>query len=953
MTPRNRKWMLLAFSAFGGTLVTSAFAQTAASQTATSLTSAASVAPAGGTSGAGNAENVVVTGSFLRSSNNTAADPVQIITSRQIQQTSATNLGDYLSRLPSIGSSGTGNTQTNGGDGVSCTDLRNLGQNRVLILIDGKRTAINGQAACVDLNSIPLNEIASIEILKDGGSELYGADAVAGVVNIKLRHDVNTANLMVKGGVSQYGDGLSGLISGTKGFNFDHDRGNITIFGQYNTTQGIRQRDRDWSANPQLSNPVAGPGVTPVYGSSIPPAARVLDASGNLNLVSDQNGTTFHDFTKADRFNFGQYQYLTNQIQNSSLSGDAHYDVDRHLDVYANVRYSHRTSFMQMAASPVTGSIYPSTLPSSFVLPAGNPYNYWGEDVDLYKRMNDLGPRRENNATDTYTVIAGGKGELWYGWNYDASMTYGWNQTTDSYNNMGNYAHLEQELGVQQLDPSDPNSAVVYNPTVCTSQPGCVLQNPFQPYSAAAANYGKFTEHDHAYYQLRDFNLRLNNDKVAKLPYKNGGNLGLAFGMEHRSEQLSYSPDPLVASGQTTGNTSSYTGGGFNVNEVYGEAQLTLLHNAPLARDLTVDAQGRWSSYNTFGSTQNWKSSIVWAPTRDVRFRATLGTSYRQPNVYELYGGSSLGYAAAVDPCAQAGSYGGLSPNVIANCMRQGVNPATFVDANSGQVPTISGGNAKLQPETGRTYTIGAVLTPRWVRGLSVSVDYWHYTLKNMISPLQTQYILDGCYTGANPGYCSDISARTNTGQLTTVTGLDQNLGGLKTSGIDFDLDYRLRLSPMDVLTLSNNFQQIVSYLQQNEPGGAWFNYAGRLFYQGGVGILDGGGIPRVTDYATATWQHGPFALTYMMHYTGGMVWNNGTQDLTAKTAGQWRTPGIFSHDLTLAYRLRNWNFEAGVNNILDKKPPFVFDSASNTNLAQYSTLVVGRYVFLQAGVDF
>ncbi|WP_342627611.1 TonB-dependent receptor plug domain-containing protein [Nguyenibacter vanlangensis] len=191
MIPRNRKWMLLAFSAFGGTLVSPAFAQTAAPQTvsqtaasqAASLTNAASLA-SGGTSGAGNAENVVVTGSFLRSSNNTTADPVQVITSRQIQQTSATNLGDYLSRLPSIGSSGTGNTQTNGGDGVSCTDLRNLGQNRVLILIDGKRTAINGQAACVDLNSIPLNEIASIEILKDGGSELYGADAVAGVVNI-------------------------------------------------------------------------------------------------------------------------------------------------------------------------------------------------------------------------------------------------------------------------------------------------------------------------------------------------------------------------------------------------------------------------------------------------------------------------------------------------------------------------------------------------------------------------------------------------------------------------------------------------------------------------------------------------------------------------------------------------------------------------------------------------
>lgn len=187
-------------------------------------------------------ETIMVTGSYLRSSNNSSANPVQVITAKQIQQTSATSLGDYLQRLPSVGSSGTPNQQTNGGGGVSCTDIRNFGSKRVLILIDGKRTAINAATSCVDLNTIPIEEIASVEMLKDGGSELYGADAVSGVINIKLRHDVTKATITMRGGISQYGDAKTGLLSAMKGFNFDHGRGNVTLFGQYNTSGGIMSR---------------------------------------------------------------------------------------------------------------------------------------------------------------------------------------------------------------------------------------------------------------------------------------------------------------------------------------------------------------------------------------------------------------------------------------------------------------------------------------------------------------------------------------------------------------------------------------------------------------------------------------------------------------------------------------------------------------------------------------
>ncbi|GBR53450.1 TonB-dependent receptor protein [Neokomagataea thailandica NBRC 106555] len=894
---------------------------------------------------ASQSENVVVTGSALSTSNNQNANPVQIITSKQIEQTGATTLGDYLQRLPSIGSSGTTNSQTNGTGGASCTDLRNLGQNRVLVLVDGKRAAINGNNSCFDMNTINVHQVASVEILKDGGSELYGADAVSGVINIKLKHNLSDGNLTIRGGITGVGDGQTGMISGYKGWNFDHERGNVTITGSYMTQSGIKQSSRAWANPVQSNNPANASSVR--FGSSVPTAGRFITSDGDY-IATGSGGV--RDFTSADRYNYGQNQSLTNSLTNATLGFDAHYDINEHFTPYLNFNYSHRNSSTTMAPMPVSGSIYPSTLPSSLYIPANDPDNPTGEDAYMYKRMAEWGNRRSETASDTYTGIAGVKGAITHGWNYDLSYSYGWNQVMQQVSGVGNYAKLLQTYGLRQVDPSSSDSALVYDPSVCNAAAGCVLSNPFEKLSSAAAAYSNYTSHDHYYYQLRDLNLRINNNHVAHMPWNHGGDLGIALGMEHRGEQLAYHPDALVESGQTLTNSASYTGGGFNVTEGYLEGKATLLHNALLAKDLTIDAQGRYSDYNTFGGAKNWKASINWAPIEDIRFRATLGTSYRQPNVYEMYGGQSLGYASATDPCdsVQAATYGAQSAKVAAACAKQGINTSTFSSSYSSQTPTLYGGNSHLKPETGRTYTIGTVITPHWIPGLSASVEYWHYTLKNMISYLSTQYIMDQCYTGQNTNYCSYINRNSSTGQINSVTATYANIGGLKTSGIDFDLDYHIRVTRHDVLTLSNNFQQLVSYLQQNEIGGQWYNYAGRMMYQSGYGM------PRVRDYATVGWQHGAVGVTYMMNYIGGMRWNDGTTDLTrANGYGRVSTPGVFSHDVTVTYRLNNWNFQGGVNNIFKKNPPFVASGTDNSAAALYGNLYLGRYIFLQAGVNF
>ncbi|CAI9119441.1 TonB-dependent receptor domain-containing protein [Brytella acorum] len=898
-------------------------------------------------------ETIIVTGSAVSTANNQNANPVQVITSAEIAKTSASTLGDYFARLPSMGSSGSTNYSPNGGGGASCPDIRNLGSNRALVLIDGKRQTPT-TTGCVDMNTIPMDQIASVEILKDGGSELYGADAVSGVINIKLRHNLDDAGIRVRGGISDVGDAMQGRISGYKGFNFDHDRGNITVFGQYMTQSGILEKNRPWAVNnPWTNNPAPGHAFTCCSSVTVQPHIFPQTSGGSYITTTDG---TIRPYTTADHYSYAQDQSLSNNLQEANLSGEMHYDFDKHFQVYANVRYAHRQSDEQMAGNPVSGSIYPSTLPSPFMIPEGNPYlqavlaqaGLPAQDAVIYKRTNDMGLREFSNGVDTWQVSGGAQGQIVDDWNYDLSMTYGSSIQTDTTENMGNYRHMNEELGAVQSDPSDPYSSVYYDPSACTSKPGCVLVNPFQPWTGAAAKYATFTEHDHDYYQMRDFNFRVNNNHLVSLPYRHAGEVKFAGGIEHRSEQGAFVPDPIVSTGDTTGNVSQYTGGGYNVTEVYMEAQLQLLKDTLLAKDLTIDGQGRYSNYNTFGDAENWKLGINWAPIRDIRFRATLGTSFRAPNISEMYGGQALGYPGGNDPCAQVASYGSLAPIVEANCHKYGNNPATFVNPNSGQIPTVTGGNPKLQPETGRTYTIGTVITPRWIRGLSASVEYWHYTLKNMIQTYPVQYIVDQCYTGMAPSYCSFVAPRTGQGAISQVFNLDNNMGSLITSGIDFDLNYRLRVTPFDTFSLSNNFQYLTSYLQNYLDGGAYYNYAGRLFENGGSGQ------PRVRDYAQATWTHGEFSFTYMMTYTGGMLNNNGSNDEICGQVVYCKVPGIFTHDITIGYHPGRWDLQAGVSNLLDKKPPFVPLSGYGTNINQYGGLLsTGRYVFLSAGVNF
>lgn len=908
-----------------------------------------------GTPSAGTQQDVVVTGSRLRTSNLTSEAPVTVVTARQIEQSSAQTVEDVLRKIPAIGSEGNFSTTNNGGNGSSCIDLRNLGITRTLVLVDGRRFIRTGYGTgndCVDLDTIPVSLIDRVEILKDGASSIYGADAVAGVINIIMKKNFTGTQINLGGNISASGDDREGDISGTTGFDFDQGRGNVAVTGRYLDRGPVLQRNRDWA------DPVAtidhGPGKPFGYGSGYPVTGRFSSADGTtVNDETVKNGalTPFINNSRGgpgDRYDYGQLQYLSNRETQGNFAGNAHYDINEHITAYVQAYYTHKATRTQLAGQPITGAV---NTPQQFDIPQGNPYaEALGVDQELFalRRVSDWGPRDYNTAVDTWQITGGFKGKITGNWDYDAYYTYGHAKTTLNYTNQVNFNRLEQEMGFQGTDPANPDTGI-YNPAVCNAAAGCVLANPFGvgSFSKGAINYASFTSNAQAITQLRDLGATVTNNKLVQLPY---GPLGLAVGMEHRGEQGAYHPDPVIESGASTANFELPTGGGFSATEVYGELSIPLLKNLFMAKDLSADVSGRWSDYSTFGSVYTWRTGLNWTPVRDIRFRGNIGTATREPAIQEAFGGATGSFNTANDPCAQTASYGASAGIVAANCARKGIQPG--FQQSSTQINTLVGGNPALGPENSRTYTVGTVLTPRWVRNFSATVDYFHTSINNSINSTSTQYVLDQCYTSNNLSspLCADAGNRNGSGQVSGVQALYQNLGVTRTNGIDFDVNYLIHLGGGHTLSFSNELVDTIGYTEQLVNGGPFLNLKGRLSV---ANTVYASGYPVIKDNLTSTYAKGGFSFSWTVRYIDGMTYNNGALDNTPTSNRFYRTNEVFFHDIEATYNWRKVQFVGGIDNLFDRTPPFVLDGNENTAPNVYGADIFGRLFYAKAQIRF
>ncbi|MCQ8242398.1 TonB-dependent receptor domain-containing protein [Rhizosaccharibacter radicis] len=899
------------------------------------------------------AENVVVTGSRLKTSNATAEAPITVITAKQIEQSSSQTIEDVLHKIPSIGTDGVQNTTNNGSNGASCLDLRNLGITRTLFLVDGRRfvhTGFGNGSDCVDLDTIPLNLVDRIEILKDGASTIYGADAVAGVINIIMKKNFVGTTINASGNITASGDGTTGDISGLTGFDFANGRGNVALSGRYEDVGPVLQKDRDWAtpvvtADNGLGNAYTlGSGYTTngrIYGDDY--SGQTIVNNRVTRFSSSYLGANGGNPTANGRYDYGHDSYLSKRLTDGQLDGSAHFDVNDHLTLYATSYYTHKNTQTQLSGQPITGN--PNT-GQSFDIPQGNPYaEALGIDelVQETRRITDWGVRDYNTSTDSWQATGGARGNITGNWDYDAYFTYGKSVTNIGYTGQVQWSHLEQSVGAQNV-PGGNVDDVVYNPGICTGN--CAPLNPFgaNNASASAIKYDTFTAHSSAIYQFRDVGATITNNKLLRLPY---GPLGLAIGMEHRGENGAYHPDPIINAGDSTASIENPTGGGFNVTEVFGELNIPLLKNLIAVKDLSADISGRWSDYSTFGSVQNWKAGLNWSPTRDIRFRANIGTSVRQPAISEAFGGQTLSFNQATDPCDATQNYGALNGNVTANCAKQGINHASYTE-QSAQVATLIGGNPNLQPESSRTYTIGTVITPRWVPHLTAAVDYWHTKIANSIGTLTTQYILDQCYTSVNfsSPYCASAGQRTATTQINNAQALYSNLGEIHTNGIDFDLNYYVNLGGGHRISLDNELTDLIGFTEQLTPNGNFINLKGRVTALN-TGLYPAG-YPVLRDNATVTYSKGGFSFAWTVRYIDGMLYNDGSNDADPSVDRFSKTNQVFYHDIVATYNWKKAQLVAGIDNLFDRTPPFVLDTSVNTASQVYDVLGRTFYAKLQ-----
>jgi len=772
-------------------------------------------------------EEITVTGSRIRRKDLTSPAPVTVISREQVMESGKVTLGDFLQSLPEQGNA-TNTNVNNGGDGSTHISLRSLGDERTLVLVNGRRMVGNAFSSELadpspDLNAIPTSAIERVEVLKDGASAIYGSDAIAGVVNIITRKKFEGVEASALAGTSTHGDGTSYDVSITGGTS--SDKGSLMFSVGYFTQAAVFANARGWSSDPLLYNFNSSNPVTP-YGSSATPGGRIFlpgnpatggalsgqnaaynsgVANGGLGggITPGPNGTYVPFVSglppKGDSFNFEPYNYLTTPSQRISLFSTGDYNLNSNVRLYYEAMLVDRRSTLYQAPEPLF-----ALANSGLTISAQNAYNPFGVTFspsdptgpDVYRRMVEVGPRIDTISLDTYRLVLGMDGTLpeaagpLKDWFWDVAVVYGRSDLSEILTGNMNVPHLQNGLGPTFVDSSgvlrcdsgkrDANG----NPIAI---PGCVPLNIFGgpgTFTKDMVNYVGTTLANNSFSEQMQLLVNTSGE-LFTIPTADRP-VGLALGYELRRNRAGFTPDQLIASGESTTNPEQGTGGAFTANEGYGELQIPIVSHVPFAENLEASAAARIFNYSNFGTDWTYKLGARWSMVPDITLRGTYSTAYRAPSVLDLFEGQSASYVYINDPCAATANPTGA---VLARCQAEGSTVANNKQDPNTQIRSTLGGNPKLQPETAKIYTAGLVFEPRWVRNFTLTLDYYYIDVENEISQLGDQIILDGCYRTGNPAYCSLIVRGAN-GQISNLYNLNYNVGFTKTDGVDIAARY-------------------------------------------------------------------------------------------------------------------------------------------------------------------
>jgi len=764
-------------------------------------------------------EQIVVTGSRIARSELESDAPLALVSSADIARTGLVSVGDVLQALSST--DGTGlrpiTTQTNGSDGASQISLRNLGAERTLILIDGRRWVTDG-SGIVDLNTIPSAMIERIEVLKDGASAIYGSDAIAGVINIITKKEFEGVQLDAYYGSTSKGDGAQDNYGVTIGAN--GERGNGVVNINYSSQEAIFAKDRRISKTPYFG--CTDPNVYDPFGicgSASTPLGRFFGAglfpgqtASSVSLIPGEPGTDptdFRNFSSLARFNFAPQNYLQQPVERTNIFASGNYEVNDNIEVYAKAVYTKIESSQQLASVPLTANMNGANGPQWRIpIDAGSYFNPFDTTINAWNsRTVALGPRNPSYDYDVYGLNLGVKGDfeaVGLTFNWDTGLQYNDGQYDSKGQNYVNLFNLKNALGPSFRDAD----GVLRCGTPGAVISGCVPYNVFGgPDLGLGAgvitaeeqqqmlNYIGYTQVSTSGNTSTNWYADISSE-VFQLP---AGALGIAIGLEDRKNEYFEQPDALVVGGGSSDNFSEPTKGTQKVFEYYIEANIPILKDLPFAQELTLNVANRWSEYEANGrvgldrvesddaSPSTTKISMIWRPLDQLMIRGSWGETFRAPSVVDLYAGQGESFPSVQDPC-NTGGFDDLSPEGQQLCIDGGVPVGGWSQPTS-QLRALIGGNPDLVPETGDNMTAGFVWEPTFLADFSMTVDYWSIQLEDAIQYFGASSTLSRCYNQLQDEFCALID-RAPDGAVAGINTTYFNAAEREATGVDLGLRY-------------------------------------------------------------------------------------------------------------------------------------------------------------------
>jgi iron complex outermembrane receptor protein len=924
-------------------------------------------------------EEVVVTGSRITSPNLTAISPITSVDAGYIGSTNLTRVEDILNNLPMV-FAGQNSTVSNGATGTSSVNLRGLGDKRTLVLVNGRRLG-PGQGTGTnvsDLNEIPAALIERVDILTGGASSVYGADAVAGVVNFVLNthfegvkvdtsysfYNHTNNNSVAQAALNASGDaqpdnsvntGFGKNVSVLMGSNFADNKGNATFYLTYDKTAATLEAKYDYAAC-VLDATKAGRLACGGSGTSAKNGAggyfQAYGSGGGAalftNTVDGKTGA-FRPFTAADTYNFGPLNFYQRPNERWTGGSFLNYAINDHLTVYGELMMARNTTDAQIAASgdfftatpiPCTDPLLTAAERTAICAAAtaqGNP----GGNANLYigRRNVEGGGRVLDVTNNTIRAVAGLKGDIIDGLTFDV---YAQRDSTDTMIRNLNYfdaTRVQNALNVitgpATLANGAPNplaGQAECNSVYTGADTKCVPWNIWVPngVTPAATNYLSIpllTDATTIEYVVSGSVTADLGKWGLKSPLADEG-IKVNLGAEYRSESAVFSPDLASEEGNAEGSGGPTTpvAGNYHVNEIFTEVGIPLLDHKPMAESLGLEMGYRYSNYNLGFTTNTYKFGGEWAPTSDFRVRASYSRAVRAPNIAELFSPQSVALDGSTDPCAGATPRG-----TQAQCLLTGVSAAQYghIGANSAsQYNGFIGGNPNLTPEKSDTYSAGIVITPHFLHDFSMSFDYFNIKLQDTIGAIGADTIINNCISTGSPTFCNAIHRDPNGSLFRTqsgfITDTNVNFGSLTTRGVDAKVNYRLPIDNFGSLLFNLEGTRLINLGTQPLTGGPAYDCAG---YYGTTC-----GAPN------AKWRH-VFNTTWATPWSGFDLtarWRflSGADSEQISPNSQLAGPNLpftqhikpynyfdLSADMSL-YKM--FKLQVGVNNVLDKDPPII-----------------------------